>query len=185
MKIRTINYFKTPQETPNTCLYSCSPNPTSQDRYSTRPVSRFPCRGDIQRKPSVLFHRLLFSVPQSCCSFKPRTSLEKRDERDEREREREKREREMGQKRSTAARISTPTHNDILIKPRRWPSRGEIQSRDNKWSWPNTLLTADEPTPRLKQFTPFPCALSGMVSEDTPLYYFFDKFDRTRPYHLS
>jgi len=52
---------------------------------------------------------------------------------------------------------SPPTHNDILIKPRRWPSRGEIQSRDNKWSRPNTFLTADEPTPRqLKEFTPFP-----------------------------
>lgn len=136
MKIRTTNYFKTHlrKHLRNTCLHSCSPNPASQDRYSTRPVSRFPCRGDIQRKPSVLFHRLLFSVPRSCCSFKPRTNLEKRGERDERERKREKRkrEREMGQKRSTAARISTPTHNDILIKPRRWSSRGEIQSRDNK-----------------------------------------------------
>lgn len=54
-------------------------------------------------------------------------------------------------------RESPPTHNDILIKPRRWPSRGEIQSRDNKWSRPNTFLTADEPTPQqLKEFTPFP-----------------------------
>ena len=131
-------------------LWFCFPNPAGPDRYFSFVASGVSM--DERKQPFVVFHpspATPFPLPAAdfsvCCSFN-RGRLSKRE----------------ADRAETFARRheSTPTHNDILIKPRRWPSRGEIQSRDNKWSWPNTFLTADEPTPRLKQFTPFPCARS-------------------------